>query len=377
MTDEAVVAIARIPLARSATRMLAAPGLLLLAAGLAAGAGWIVSGLAGLGLMVAGGLLAVLALYLAAMVLSVRLEVEVSTLRVRRLGADQRFQLVRGAVTRVPLSGEGAAKLQARFGALGWGIGPARLRGEERIHLVRLAPTRSLILIPTDAGRVGIAPASEEQLIGALSAAARVQQRLDQVAARARSVPVARLVEEAPRPAPPPSREPEPGRVLTGIERVMLEERLAAERAAALAAAETERRRAEEEAARRAAMEALRPPPAEVPARPPRRMPSIALPRPRIALPSRGPVPRASLLRYAVAALPLLAAFGVWVAASLLGRMQLDEAEARLVGWTLALTGPGAALGALMARAWFPRLLGLVSLAALCCVVLVGRALLF
>jgi hypothetical protein len=377
MTDEAVVAIARIPLARSATRMLAAPGLLLLAAALAAGAGWIVSGLAGLGLMVAGGLLAVLALYLAAMVLSVRLEVEVSTLRVRRLGADQRFQLVRGAVTRVPLSGEGAAKLQARFGALGWGIGPARLRGEERIHLVRLAPTRSLILIPTDAGRVGIAPASEEQLIGALSAAARVQQRLDQVAARARSVPVARLVEEAPRPAPPPSREPEPGRVLTGIERVMLEERLAAERAAALAAAETERRRAEEEAARRAAMEALRPPPAEVPARPPRRMPSIALPRPRIALPSRGPVPRASLLRYAVAALPLLAAFGVWVAASLLGRMQLDEAEARLVGWTLALTGPGAALGALMARAWFPRLLGLVSLAALCCVVLVGRALLF
>jgi hypothetical protein len=377
MTDEAVVAIARIPLARSATRMLAAPGLLLLAAALAAGAGWIVSGLAGLGLMVAGGLLAVLALYLAAMVLSVRLEVEVSTLRVRRLGADQRFQLVRGAVTRVPLSGEGAAKLQARFGALGWGIGPARLRGEERIHLVRLAPTRSLILIPTDAGRVGIAPASEEQLIGALSAAARVQQRLDQVAARARSVPVARLVEEAPRPAPPSSREPEPGRVLTGIERVMLEERLAAERAAALAAAETERRRAEEEAARRAAMEALRPPPAEVPARPPRRMPSIALPRPRIALPSRGPVPRASLLRYAVAALPLLAAFGVWVAASLLGRMQLDEAEARLVGWTLALTGPGAALGALMARAWFPRLLGLVSLAALCCVVLVGRALLF
>jgi hypothetical protein len=344
MTDEAVVAIARIPLARSATRMLAAPGLLLLAAGLAAGAGWVVSGWAGVGLMVAGGLLAVLALYLAAMVLSVRLEVEVSTLRVRRLGADQRFQLV---------------------------------RGEERIHLVRLAPTRSLILIPTDAGRVGIAPASEEQLIGALSAAARVQQRLDQVAARARSVPVARLVEEAPRPASPPSREPEPGRVLTGIERVMLEERLAAERAAALAAAETERRRAEEEAARRAAMEALRPPPAEVPARPPRRMPSIALPRPRIALPSRGPVPRASLLRYAVAALPLLAAFGVWVAASLLGRMQLDEAEARLVGWTLALTGPGAALGALMARAWFPRLLGLVSLAALCCVVLVGRALLF
>lgn len=378
MSDEAVVAIARIPLARSAPRMLAAPAALLVAGVLAAGAGWAVSGLGGIGLMVAGGVLAVLALYLAAVVLSVRLEVEVSTLRVRRLGTDQRFQLVRGAVTRVPLSGEGAARLQARFGALGWGIGPARLRGEERIHLVRLAPTRSLILIPTDAGRVGIAPASEEQLIAALSAAARVQQRLDQVAARARSVPVARLVEEVPRPvAPAPPREPEPGRMLTGIERVMLEERLAAERAAALAAAETERRRAEEEAARRAAMAAIQPPPAIEPARPPRRMRHVRLPRPRIALPSRGAIGRPALLRYAVAALPLLAAFGVWAAASLMGRMQLDEPQSRLVAWTLALTGPGAALGALMARAWFPRLLGLVSLAALCCLVLVGRGLLF
>ena len=129
MSDEAVVAIARIPLARSAPRMLAAPAALLVAGVLAAGAGWAVSGLGGIGLMVAGGVLAVLALYLAAVVLSVRLEVEVSTLRVRRLGTDQRFQLVRGAVTRVPLSGEGAARLQARFGALGWGIGPARRRG--------------------------------------------------------------------------------------------------------------------------------------------------------------------------------------------------------------------------------------------------------
>lgn len=368
MTDEAVVAIARIPLARSAMRMLGAPAVLLLAGLLAAGAGWVVSGLAGIGLMLAGGLLALLALYLAAVVLSVRLDVEVSTLRLRRLGADQRFQLVRGAVTRVPLSGEGAARLRARFGAFGWGIGPARLRGDERIQLVRLAPTASLILVPTDAGRVGIAPASEEQLIAALGAAARVQQRLDQVAARARSMPLARLVEEPPRPAPPP-REPEPGRVLTGIERVMLEERLAAERAAALAAAETERRRAEEEAARRAAIEALQPTTTvEAAPRRDRRMP-------RIGLPSAGGIPRASLLRYALAAAPLLAAFALWAVATVLGRIP-DEPDARLVAWALALTGPGAALGALAARAWFPRLLGLVSVAALCCVVLVGRALL-
>jgi hypothetical protein len=81
-------------------------------------------------------------------------------------------------------------------------------------------------------------------------------------------------------------------------------------------------------------------------------------------------------MRYAVAALPLAVALGVWGAASLLGRMELAEPDARLAAWALALTGPGAALGALVARAWFPRLLGLVSVAALCCLVLVGRALL-
>ena len=35
---------------------------------------------------------------------------------------------------------------------LGWGIGRATLRGEEQIQLIRLAPTASMILIPTDRG---------------------------------------------------------------------------------------------------------------------------------------------------------------------------------------------------------------------------------
>jgi hypothetical protein len=385
MTDDAVVAIARIPLARSSRRMLALPVALLLIGLLAAAAGWLLlTDWARIGLMAAGVVLAILAGYLALMVLSIRLEVEVSTLRLRRIRSDRRFSLVRGPVTRVPLRGEGAARLRPGLGALALGVGPARLRGEETIHLVRQAPAASLILVPTDGGRVGIAPASEEQLIAALAAAARVQQRLDQVASRARSLPIEQLVEEAPRavaprPLPPPRREPEPERVLTGIERVMLEERLAAERAAALAAAEEERRRAEEEAARRAAMAAQAPAPAVEPVsgrRRERRAPPISVRLPKLSLPSMGGVPRGTLLRYAVAAAPLALAAGVWAAASLVGGLDLPDGEARLAAVSLALAGPGAALGALLARAFFPRLLGLVAIAAVCCLVLVGRALL-
>ncbi|HEX2193746.1 MAG TPA: hypothetical protein VHK63_02145, partial [Candidatus Limnocylindria bacterium] len=93
MSDETIVAIARIPLARSLRRMLAAPAMLLLAGALAAAGGWLLGGWAGIGLLVAGGLVAVLAVYLSAAIVSVRLEVEVSALRVRRLGRDQRFTL--------------------------------------------------------------------------------------------------------------------------------------------------------------------------------------------------------------------------------------------------------------------------------------------
>jgi hypothetical protein len=389
MTDDSVVAIARIPLARAPLRVLLGPLALVVAGALVAALGWLTLApeLARLAALAAGVAVVASAVVLAARTLSVGLEVEVSTLRVRRLGADLRFQLVRGAVTRVPLSGDGAARLRQRLGPFGWGAGRARLRGDETITTVRLAPTRSLILVPTDAGRVGIAPASEEQLIAALGAAARVQQRLDQVAARARAVPLDRLV-ETPRVVAPAPPTPEPGRALTGIERVQLEQRLAAERAAALAAAEAERRQASEDAVARAAAEAegraMRAAGASVerPARirrPSFTRPSLrrpAVPRPRIALPALGRLPQEAAARYLVAVIPLLLATVVWAYASVSGRLTLTDDEARLVGLTLALVGPAAALGALAARAWFPRLLGLVAVSSVCALVLAGRALL-
>lgn len=387
MSDETVVAIARIPLARSTARVLAGPALVLLAAIAAAVGGWLLpEAWMRVGAILGAGLLLLLAIFLAARILSVSLEVEVSTLRVRRLGTDLRYTLVRGAVTRVALVGEGAARLRPRFGPFGWGVGPATLRGEETIQLVRLGPVRSLILVPTDAGRVGIAAASEEHLLAALSAAARVQQRLDQVAVRARGLPLDRLVEEAPRPAPPPPQpEPQPERVLTGIERVLLEERLAAERASALAAAEAERRRAAEDAAALAAMQAEREAVAQAPVerRPGSRLvlprpslPRPSLPRPRIGVPSIGRLPQEAAARYLVVVVPLLAATIVWAYATVSGNLDLPDDRARLVGLTLALGGPGAALGALVARAWFPRLLGLVTVTSVCALILAGRALL-
>jgi hypothetical protein len=306
-------------------------------------------------------------------------------------------------VTRVPLRGDGAARLRPRFGALGWGLGPARLRDDEEIQLVRLAPTSTAILVPTDSGRVAIAPKSEQQLIAALGAAARVQQRLDQVAAHARSVPIDRLVQEpasppaaapTPAPAPPPQPiEPPRERVLTGIERVLLEERLAAERAAALAAAEAERQRAAEEAA--AAAEAARLAAEAAAAQPPapeRRLPRIAMvrvpvrrialprpaltvPRPRVTVPSVSRPRREVVIGYLVAAVPLAAATGLWGVAMVTGRLDLPDSAARLAGLTLALGGPAAAVGALAARAWFPRLIGPVLVTALCGLLLAGRAL--
>ena len=82
--------------------------------------------------MAAGLVVAALSLYLAVMLLSVRLDVEVATLRLRWMGGERRYTLVRGAVTRVPLHGPEAARLRPRFGALGWGLGKARLRGDEQ-----------------------------------------------------------------------------------------------------------------------------------------------------------------------------------------------------------------------------------------------------
>jgi hypothetical protein len=433
---ERTIAIAPIPLARSAGRLLAVPMLLLVAGAAAIAAGALMGGLVGIGLVAGGIVVAVLSLYLAIRLFSVRLDVEVATLRLRWLGGEQRYTLVRGPVTRVALQGDDAASLRPRFGALGWAVGRARLRRDEQIDIVRLAPTASMILVPTDRGRFGIAPASEEHLLSALGAAARIQQRLDEVAERARAFVMAQAPVDAAAPAPGEA-PPEGRRMLTGIERQLLEERLAAERAAALERAEAERRAAAEAAALAAAMPPVAeaavvvPTEAEAPsARRPwwrpawlaRRRPhegeagaaaaaTVAtaaappsveqLPAPEPIAPepvaATEPVPAAVpaaeapreepaparlrvrgdvLLAFFLALTPVIGAGAIWLIAWARGELALPVEELRPIALALLAIGPAGALAALAARAWYPRLQGLVTLTALAALALVGRALL-
>ncbi len=192
MSDQ-LLAIARIPLARAPLRLIVAPLAATVAGVMAIVAAILIrGGPAGVALGLLGGLAAILALRVVTILLTVRLDVEVAAVHVRWAGGERRYPLARGAVTRVVVRGEGASSLRPRFGGFGWAVGPALLRGEERIEVVRLAPTATVILVPTQRGRLAVAPASEGDLLSALAAAARLQQRMEQ-AARATSA--------SPRPA--------------------------------------------------------------------------------------------------------------------------------------------------------------------------------
>ncbi len=72
------------------------------------------------------------------------------------------------------------------------------LRGDEPIELIRLSLRPALIVVPTDRGRLAIAAAVESDLLAALAHAVRLQERVDEVAAR-RAMP------------PPAGRRRDPG----------------------------------------------------------------------------------------------------------------------------------------------------------------------
>ena len=168
--------------------------------------------------------------------LSVRLDVEEAAVRVSWLGGEPVYVLSPGPVTRVRLRGANASQLASAKRRVRLEPRPGRLRGEEQIEIVRLAPTATAILVPTERGRLAIAPAREEDLLDALSRAARARQQLEALAPEA-GEPVETGAEAIAPPvadAPPAVAAVEvPQRPLTGIERALLEEQLAQERAAA------------------------------------------------------------------------------------------------------------------------------------------------
>jgi hypothetical protein len=70
---------------------------------------------------------------------------------------------------------------------------------------------------------------------------------------------------------------------------------------------------------------------------------------------------------------PLAAAGAVWIA-WVVGGSSFSPSDARLLTLALALGGIGGALGAVAARAWYPRLGPLVSMTAVAALALVARA---
>jgi hypothetical protein len=358
--------VTRIRLARSLPRLLIAP-IVLAVAGAAAIVTGIVLGVGVLGivLVVLGAIVVAVAIGASIVLLSVRLDVEEAAVRLSWFGGQRRYPLVPGPVTRVPLRGDRASKLRPRLGALGWGIGSARLRDEEDIELIRLAPTASAILVPTENGRVAIAAAREGDLLDALARAAQARQRQGPVAEATPAEPAPAVAEPAP---PEPVATPLDAMdvaptSLTGIERALLEERLARERSEAERAAEEARiaaARAEADVAAAAAVGSVAEPvrPDAVPARS----------RWRSAL-----RPRAS---WVLALAPTIVAAGTWWIGRELGALPPAGTDmARLTSLALVLAGPATSIGAVMAIAWWPRLVGLVVAGGLAAAVLVGRSL--
>ena len=357
--------IARIRLARSPVRLFAVPALLVLgAAGLLILAvlgplrtgemAWYVT-------LAAAGPLAMVAVVMAIRLLSIRLDVEEAAVHLHWLGGSRRYPLAPGPVTRVRLRGENASRLRARSRWLGWGLGRARLRDEEDIEVVRLARTATVILVPTERGRLAIAASSEDELIDALSRAARARQALEQLGTRQPDAEMA--ADAAAEEAPPPSPEPEP-HVLTGIERALLEERLARDRSAGV----------------EGTPDAPAPEPVLVaPAMPAGADAAIPpAPRARWRAGGRGVArigrPRPSA---AFVLVPLVGAGIVWGTATALGRVPDPTSDlGRLTSLALVLAGPATSIGAIMARAWWPRLVGVVVTSGLAASVFVGRALL-
>jgi len=407
------VAIAPVRLARQTVRLLTPPAMVALAGSLAMGAGVLQMVATPTGnplallLVIVGALLVAAGAWMAAVLLSIRLDVEVSGLRLRWLGGERRYRLSRGAVTRVTIGGSGGVRLRPRFGALGWAFGRARLRDEEVVDVVRLAPSRSLVLIPTEHGRLGVAPADERELVDALTAAARVQQRLDDAAASIRPVPIA---VSAPESAYGSTASAAP-RLLTGIERAILEERLSAQRVAAMQAAEQERQAAME-AARLATLSATQSrfappsaPPARAPLVPARAALATAVSMPALSIPVAVPRPERTRLRAAwrrpawmtlpsvqlpplrlpaaigtpgmaiVVAAPLLVALAAWISINALGWGVVGSSQRPLIVPAMVLGGPLAAAAALFAAVRFPRLAGLVAVTGLLSMLLVGRSL--
>lgn len=373
--------IGEVRLARSLPRVLALPILFIAAgAGVAAGGVLLIGGTAGLAMVGAGAVLVVVGIVLGAMPLSVRVHVEESVVRVRWLFGRQVHLLTAGSLTRIHLRGEGASRLKGGFG-FGWSLGRAVLRDQEPVHVVRLAPTESVILIPTARGRLAIASSDEQHLIETLTHAAQARARAEELLEVTPTAPPAAVADRVPQPGDP-DFDP---RLLSGIERALYEEWLLREQADAMAAMRAEGPAIDTEPV-------VDPSPEPVPdavtapaesgqvvrrpfwARRREGAPAmIAMP----TVPARvRSLPRRPRPSWLLPLVPLAAAGAAWAVGVFAGEMPSSGSDsARLTALALVLAGPGSAIGAIMARTWWPRIAGVVVAGGLAASIFIGRSL--
>jgi hypothetical protein len=427
--------LARLSLARDRRTQYVLPGLLILVgaslvilavvAGITAAipvAPAVLLGVAGIGVQAAG-------FGLGVRIRSLRLAVEPDYLHLTGIRVDRRYHLAPGNLARVA---SGAVTRPRRPGSLGRAVGRASLRTTgESVELIQLANTPSVILVPTERGRLALAPAAEEELLEALKKAARTRDERPAAAPTAPAAPApttlatataataAAVLPPPPVPAVPPPVPEVRTRPLTGIERMELEERMAVERRAAITGA----RREQAAASLTATAAALTPPGGQaatfphVPPAPPPPVPvapALAVP----AVPALAPTPAATVTATAVTATapaipaptprrgipralprrrplrpmarrvgrPLIGSEAVMMAAPIVGAAVVwalavfagsRPAESGMdpIGAALLLCGPIALLAIFLARSRWPRLAGLTSVAAMIALALVVRAL--
>ena len=402
--------VAEIALARNPVRVLAVPALLVVVGLALAGLGLVVVGQAtGLAVAVLGAILAIGGVVLAARAMTVQLFVEVDYLHLKAIGLDRRYHLAPGQLSRLATTGPRRVKLGAALPGTPRLTSRTALAAGEMIEVIRFGQTPSVVLVPTERGRVAVAAKSESELVEALMVASHTRAMRPAAApAPAESVAPASVAPEAVQPAaaafvaavvappvPAPTPAP-PARPLTGIERMWMEERLVQERRAALTGAREEQAAAGMSAASAVLSPARVSPvplpsavaavaavaiPQAAPAPAPRIAATIVV-VPRIARPRRRPA-RPQARRVAAPALtpnllllaaPLLGALAIWIASVVIVQPTQDAGLDPL-GAALLLSGPIAVLAIWMAQSRWPRLAGLSSVAALVALLLVGRAL--
>jgi hypothetical protein len=103
-------------------------------------------------------------------VLSLRVEVYPGEVHAAAWPIRRRYMLADGPVSRLRVTPR-RGWFRTQLGSFGIEVGTGLIGGRERVDVLRLAPSSSVILVPSTGARLAIAPISEERLIRALAAA--------------------------------------------------------------------------------------------------------------------------------------------------------------------------------------------------------------